>query len=83
MAGVGYCEFVTVLLFMVGFAAMIATVVGYVAWRDRRHRGSFVDPSISRDALVQSDRQAVQGLLAGAGMLEANFLDTADRTRRR
>lgn len=53
----------------------MALVVGYVAWRDRRQRGAFVDPSISRDALVEADRQAVQGRLA------AEFLPVADFAR--
>jgi hypothetical protein len=64
----------TLLILMVGIAAMIATVVGYVAWRDRHRRGSFVDPSISRDALVQADQQAVRGRLADAGMPSTDFI---------
>jgi hypothetical protein len=54
----------TSLILLTGLAAAIATVVGYVVWRDRRGRGSFVDPSISRVALAQADQQAVQGLVA-------------------
>ena len=64
----------TFLILMVGIAAAIATVVGYVARRDRRTRRLFVDPSISRGALVQADRQAVQGRLADAGMPVTDFL---------
>ncbi|MEV6487566.1 hypothetical protein AB0M20_02840 [Actinoplanes sp. NPDC051633] len=49
----------TLLIFMIGAAAAMAAIVGYVAWRDRRGQGSFVDPSISRSALVQAQWQAV------------------------
>ena len=64
----------TILILFAGIAAAIATVVGYVAWRDRRGRGSFVDPSVSRAALVQADRGAVQGLLAHTDMPVGGFL---------
>lgn len=74
MAGAHYGEVMTLLILMVGIAAAIAMVVGYVAWRDRRTRGSFVDPSVSRDALVQADRQAVQARLADAGMPSTDFI---------
>jgi hypothetical protein len=53
----------TILIFAVGFAAAIITIVGYVIWRDRGRR-SFEDPSISRDALTAADRQAIQGRFA-------------------
>ena len=66
---------------MAGFAAAIATVVGLVAWRDRRSRGSFVDPSVSRTALVQADRQAIQGQLAYTGMPATNFLGPRSASR--
>jgi hypothetical protein len=69
----------TLLIFAVGFAAAIATVTGYVAWRDRGRRGSFVDPSISRDALIQADRQAVQGRLASEGMLVTRVVGSGHR----
>jgi hypothetical protein len=71
----------TFLIFMAGFAAAIAAIVGYVAWRDRRGRRSFVDPSISRDALARADRQAVQGRLASEGMLVTDFIDSGSRSR--
>jgi uncharacterized iron-regulated membrane protein len=58
----------TILIFLVGLAAMVGTLVGWVVWRDRRRRGSFVDPSISREALTQAERQAVQGRIAADGM---------------
>jgi hypothetical protein len=75
VAGITYREVMTTLLiFFAGIVAAIATVVGCVAWRDRRGRGSFVDPSISRAALVQADRQAVQGLLAAAELPVTDFL---------
>jgi hypothetical protein len=64
----------TLMVFLAGIAAAIASVAGYVTWRDRRGRGSFVDPSVSRDALVQADRQAVQGRLAYAEMPVTDFL---------
>ena len=74
MAATRYCEVMTFLILIGGFAVAIATVVGCVAWRDRRSRGSFVDPSISRGAIVQADRQAVQGRLADAGMPVTDFV---------
>ena len=64
----------TLLVLRVGIGAAIAMAVGYIAWRDRRTRGSYVAPSISRDALVQADRQAVQARLADAGMPSTDFL---------
>jgi hypothetical protein len=70
------------LIFMAGFAAAVAAIVGYVAWRDRHTGGSFVDPSVSRDALVQADRQAVQGRLATEGMLSVDFIDNRHRPRK-
>jgi hypothetical protein len=70
----------TILISLVVFAAVVATIVGYVALRDRRSRRQFVDPSISRDALVQADRQAVQGLLGMTGMPVTDFV--RDGTRR-
>lgn len=83
MAGTRYCEVMTLLIFLVGIAALIAMVVGYVAWRDRRRRGSFVDPAISRDALVRADRQAVQGRLASEDMLISTFLGSRQESRSR
>jgi hypothetical protein len=76
-----YGEVMTVLIVLVVFGAAIALVVGYVAWRDRRSRGSFVHPSVSRDALIQADRQAVQGRLADVGMPVADFLQTRSSSR--
>lgn len=81
VAGTRYGEVMTVLIALVVFAAAIVAVVGYVAWRDRRSRGSFVDPSVSRDALVRADRQAVQGRLADAGMPVTGFLQTGSSSR--
>jgi hypothetical protein len=60
--------------FLIGLGAAMALVVGYVVWRDRRHRGSFVDPSISRDALIEADRQAVQGRLAAESYIVSDFV---------
>jgi hypothetical protein len=57
LALVRYREAMTVLLFYAALAAPIAAIVGYLAWRDRRRQGSLEDPSISRDALRQADRQ--------------------------
>jgi hypothetical protein len=54
----------TLLILFAAIVAAIVTVVGYVAWRDQRGWGSFVDPSVSRAALVQADRQGIQGLIA-------------------
>jgi hypothetical protein len=48
------------LILIIPVAAVIAVIVGYVAIRDRRTRKSFVDPSISRDAVAQADRQALE-----------------------
>ncbi|MEJ3746857.1 hypothetical protein WEI85_26670 [Actinomycetes bacterium KLBMP 9797] len=62
------------LVFLAVVAAVIAASVGYVAWRDRRGRGQHVDPSVSDDARVQADRQAVQGLLGYSGMPVTDFL---------
>jgi hypothetical protein len=56
----------TILIFVAGFVAAIIAIIGYVTWRDRGRRGSFEDPSISRGALVDADRQAVQGRFAAA-----------------
>ena len=68
VAGACYCSVVmTILIFLAGFAAVIAMLVGWVAWRDRRRRGSFVDPTISRDALAHAERQGVQGRVAAGG----------------
>jgi hypothetical protein len=53
----------TISMLLVGVAAAIATLFGYIAWRDRRGRRSFVDSSIRRGALVQADEHAVQGRL--------------------
>jgi hypothetical protein len=58
MADVRYREVMTILIFLVGVAAAIATFAGYVAWRDRRGRESSADPSISRDALARRERHA-------------------------
>lgn len=74
MAVITYREGMTLLILMAGIAAAIAMIAGSVAWRDRRSRGSFVDPSISRDALIQADRQAVQARLAFAEMPVTDFL---------
>jgi hypothetical protein len=71
----------TVLIVLVVFATLIAMVVGYVAWRDRHSRRSFVDPSVSRDALIEADRQNVQGRLADVGMPVFDFLQTRSSSR--
>jgi hypothetical protein len=54
-----YCQLMAFLVIIIPFAAVVGVIVGYVALRDRRTRRSFVDPSISRDALIRADRQAV------------------------
>lgn len=64
----------TLLIILAPFAAAMGAVVGYVAWRDRRRRGAHIDPSISRDALAQADRGAVQGRLAAEGMPDTRIL---------
>jgi hypothetical protein len=74
VAGARYGEVMTILILLGGIVAAIATIVGYVVRRDRRGRASFVDPSVSRDALVETNRQAVQGRLAEAGMVVTDFL---------
>ncbi len=66
--GARYGEAMTILILLAGLAAAVAAVVGYVAWRESRSRGSFLHPSISRDALAQVHRQAVRGRLAEADM---------------
>jgi len=71
----------TILILMAGIAAAIAAIVGYVALRDRRGGGSFVHPSISRDALVQADRQGVQGRLASIEMPVADFVSRRPHSR--
>lgn len=81
MASARYREGMTVLIPIGVFAALITTVVLYVVWRDRRSRRSFVDPSVSRAALVQADRQKVQGLLASTGMPVTTFLGQASQVR--
>lgn len=58
----------TILIFLVGLAAVVGMLVGWVVWRDRRRRGSFVDPTTSRKALAQAERQAVQGRIAADGV---------------
>jgi hypothetical protein len=75
-----YGEVMTFLILMAGFAAAISTIVGFVAWRDRRSRGSFVDPSISRDAIVQAYRQAVPGRVAEADIPAINFVGHGRRS---
>lgn len=59
---------------LLGIGSAMALIVGYVAWRDRRQRGSFVDPTISRDALIEADRQAVQGRLAAEYLPVTDFV---------
>jgi hypothetical protein len=63
MADVRYREVMTILMFLVGAAAAIATLFGYVAWRDRHGRRSLVESSIRRGAAVQADQHAVQDRL--------------------
>ena len=63
MADVRYREAMTILMLLVGAAATIATLFGYVAWRDRHGRRSIVESSIRRSALVQADEHAVQDRL--------------------
>jgi hypothetical protein len=71
-----YCSVVmTFLIFLAGLAVVIGMLVGWVVWRDRRRRGSFVDPTISREALAHAERQAVQGRLAADGVLTKIFSD--------
>jgi hypothetical protein len=55
----------TIMILLAGFVAVAGALGGYVTWRDRRRGGSFVDPSIGRDAMLRSDRRAVEGMLAG------------------
>jgi uncharacterized iron-regulated membrane protein len=77
MAGGVYREIMTILIVLAGFVAAIAAASGYVAWRDHRNRGSIVDPSTSRDALVEADRQGLQGRLASEGMPVFRVLGTS------
>ena len=73
LAGPGYLEAMTILILIAAIIAiLIATVVGYVAVRDRRHRGTVIDPIIRRDALVSVDRQAAEGRYLG-GLRNNNF----------
>lgn len=50
----------TILILLAGLAAVVAAVTGYVAWRDRHGRDSFVHPSVSRNALIEAERQSNQ-----------------------
>jgi hypothetical protein len=73
----------TFLIVLGGTAVIISAVVGYVAWRDRRSRRSYIDPLVSRDALVQVNRQAVQGRLAEAGTFGTDILRYGPESRSR
>lgn len=46
------------MVLLAGLAAVIAAVAGYVAWRGRHGRGSILHPSISRNALIEAERQS-------------------------
>ncbi len=70
-----YGEAMTILILLAGLAAVVATVTGYVAWRERRTGRSFIDPSASRDALAQVHQQAVRGRIAEADLLPINFVE--------
>lgn len=48
----------TILILLAGLAAVAAAVAGYVAWRGRHGRASFVHPSVSRNALIEAERQS-------------------------
>jgi hypothetical protein len=74
-------EVMTVLILLAGLTATVATVVGYVAWRERRTGRSFIDPSVSREALTQVHLQAVRGRLAEADMLAINLVEHSPGTR--
>src|SRR4051812_4528490 len=73
VAGITYREVMTLLILFAGVAAAIATVAGCIAWRDRRGRGSFVDPSINM-ALVQADRRDIQSLREFTDLPVADFV---------
>jgi crotonobetainyl-CoA:carnitine CoA-transferase CaiB-like acyl-CoA transferase len=68
VVGVTYRQAMTLLILFAGIVTALVTVVGYVARRDRRGRGSFVDPSVSRAALTQAERQGVLGYVAAQHM---------------
>jgi uncharacterized iron-regulated membrane protein len=65
VANARYCEIMTILIILVAIAAAIATLAGFVAWRDRRGRRSFVDPSVRRDAVAQAHREAIERCILG------------------
>lgn len=83
MVSAPYGEAMTILVLLAGLAAVIVTTVGYVAWRERRSRGSFIDPSVSRGVLAEVHRQAVRGRLAEADMLVVNVVPHGPGTRSR
>jgi hypothetical protein len=64
MVEVRYRGVMTMLMLLVGGAAAIATLFGYIAWRDRHGRRSFVESaSIRRGAPVHIDEHAVHDRL--------------------
>jgi hypothetical protein len=74
MAHARYGQVMTILIFLSVAVVMIAAIVGYVTWRNRRSRRSFVDPFVSRGAFLHAERRAVQGRLAEADMLGTDLL---------
>ncbi len=72
-----------ILILLAGLAAAVATVAGYVVWRERRTGSSFIDPSVNRDAYAQAHSQAVRGRIAQADMLTVNFVEHGPGPRSR
>lgn len=66
MAVAGYGEAMTIVVLLAGTAAVIVALAGYVAWRGRHGRGSFLHPSVSRDALIEAERQSNHTRMRGA-----------------
>jgi uncharacterized iron-regulated membrane protein len=56
----GVMGMTTVLVTLAGVGALVAAVVGYVAWRDRRRLSSDDDPGVMRAARAESHRRAAE-----------------------
>jgi uncharacterized iron-regulated membrane protein len=60
VVAVGYREgMTTLILIALGFVALCAVVVAYVAWRDRHRRGSITDPAAVREAQARVTAQVM------------------------